>query len=95
MRVPPYRGLVHIGLRPAYDSAGKQIREVLVVDTAGGTSPHLTWASSEAGKTFCGLTPSRVSRTWFGVVGCAKCKRSARTQGVARITDVDGELISL
>lgn len=86
---------MHIGPRPAYDGAGKQIREVLIVDTAAGTSPHLTWASSEGGKTFCGLEPHRVSRTWFAMVGCAKCTRSARAQGVAQITDSDGELITL
>jgi hypothetical protein len=86
---------VHIGPRPAYDGAGKQIRDVLIVDTAGGTRPHLTWAAAEGGKTFCGLEPRRVSLTWFAMVGCAKCTRSARTQGVAQITDSDGELITL
>lgn len=86
---------MHIGPRPAYDSDGKHIREVLVVDTAGGTAPHLAWASSESEKTFCGLTPARVSRTWFEAVGCSKCARSARGKGIARIADVDGELIDL
>ncbi len=86
---------MHYGPRPAYDDDGKQTREVIVVDTAGGTSPHLTWASSEPGKTFCGLTPRRVSRTWFAMVGCAKCAKSARGKGVAQITDSDGELITL
>lgn len=86
---------MYFGPRPAYDSNGKHIREVLVVDTASGTAPHLAWTSSKSEKTFCGLTPARVSRTWFEAVGCAKCARSARGKGIARLTDADGDLIEL
>ena len=86
---------MYFGPRPAYDGDGKQIREVLVVDTAGGTVPHLVWSSSGPEKTFCGLAPHHVSRTWFAAVGCSKCTKSARLKGIAQITDVDGELIDL
>lgn len=88
-------GVMFFGPRPALDGDGVHLREVLVVDTASGTAPHLVWAGSKPEKTFCGLTPARVSRTWFRMVGCAKCARSARGKGIARLTDADGELIAL
>ncbi|MFS0701848.1 hypothetical protein AB6N24_17895 [Cellulomonas sp. 179-A 4D5 NHS] len=86
---------MHFGPRPAYNGAGEQIQDVLVVNTLGGIAPHLSWASSTSTKTFCGLAPDRVSRTWFELAGCAKCQAAAKRKGVARVTDVDGHLIDL
>lgn len=79
----------------AYDAAGHRVRDVLVVDTQAGSTPHLAWGGTDIAQTFCGLDIGAMSRTWFGLAGCAKCRRSARKQGVARITDVDGELVDL
>lgn len=86
---------MHLGPRPALDTDGKSIQEVFVVDTANGAASHLQWASSQVGTTFCGLTSHRMSQTWFELSGCKKCVRVAHAEGVARITDVDGELIDL
>lgn len=79
----------------AYGEAGKRIRDIQVVNTRGGTQPHLAWVGVGLTKTFCGLQAARLSRTWFEITGCAKCRRSAVHQGVATITDVDGQRIDL
>lgn len=87
---------MHLGPRPAYLTSGQGTREVLVVNTATGPTPHLAWAGSEGeSKTFCGRTAHHISRTWFELTGCAQCLAAARAQDLARITDVDGDLIVL
>ena len=84
------------GPRPAYLTSGKRTREVLVVDTATGLTPHLAWAGQDAGtKTFCGRSAHHLSGTWFQLTGCRKCRAAALTQDLARITDVDGEELEL
>lgn len=84
------------GPRTAYLTSGKRTREVLVVDTATGLTPHLAWAGKEAGdRTFCGRPAHHMSRAWFQHVGCRKCLAAALAQGVARITDPDGAEVDL
>lgn len=78
----------------AADGDGRQIADVLVADTVSGPAPHLLW-SRKPERTLCGLTPARPSRIWFAMVGCAKCRRAARTKGIATITDVDGATVRL
>lgn len=80
----------------AHDSSGKRVRDVLVVDTGGGTASHLAWLGNDAeATTFCGLVWTRPSRAFFEFNGCAKCVRAATAAGVARITDSDGEPVDL
>ena len=91
-----YRAKMNIAnLNPAFNDAGKRIRDVFVVETSGGTAPHLAWAGGGIEKTMCELAYQGMSRTWFELAGCKKCRRAARGKGVARITDVEGELIDL
>lgn len=66
---------------------------MVVVDTRGGTRPHLAWAPGEV--TFCGLAADRPSRTWFELTGCAKCARAGRSHGLVEITDVGGRRVPL
>lgn len=87
---------LHMGPRPAFLTSGRRTQEVLVVNTATGPTPHLTWASSSSGsETFCGRPVHHVSRTWFALTGCKRCLTAARRQDLARITDVDGSLVDL
>jgi len=74
---------------------GWSCRDIFIVDTRGGLAPHLAWGGTDVVTTFCGLTFATMSRAPFSLAGCTKCRRSARTQDVARTTDVDGEPVDL
>ncbi len=80
--------------RTAVDGAGHRVADILVMDTAGGLTPHLV-SSDDRERTLCGRVPSHLSRTWFDVTGCAKCRRVAANRGIASITDVDGRVITI
>ena len=78
----------------ATSGGARRVADVFIFDTRAGLAPHLVW-STTPGKTFCGLEPSRPSRTWFALAGCGKCRKSAVAAGIAMITDVDGEHVEL
>lgn len=78
----------------AYGPDWKHTQHVMVVNTAGGTSTHLSLKSG-SGTTLCGLQSARVARAWFLLSGCKKCSKAALKQGIATITDTDGTLIDL
>lgn len=78
----------------AYGPDWKHTQEVMVVNTTGGTSTHLSLTSGR-GITFCGQQSARVARAWFLLSGCKSCSRAALKQGIATITDTDGTLIDL
>jgi fatty acid/phospholipid biosynthesis enzyme len=78
----------------AYGPDWKSTQDVMVVNTAGGTSTHLSLKSG-SGTTLCGRQPARVARAWFLLSGCKKCSKAAIKQGIATITDTDGTLIDL
>lgn len=80
----------------AWDVTGHRIRDVVVVMTMRGTSPHLAFAGGGHGSTFCGLPAVvRLPAPWFRISGCLRCVKAASTQSVARITDVDGVMVGL
>ncbi|MHC6220492.1 hypothetical protein [Arthrobacter sp. MMS24-S77] len=78
----------------AYGPDWKSTQDVMVVNTAGGTSTHLS-LNSGSGTTMCGQQSARVARAWFHLSGCKKCSEAALKQGIATITDTDGTLIDL
>ena len=82
-------------LGPAQDAAGKHVRDVFVVDTRTGTACHLAWGGADITETLCDLAFTTMSRTWFELAGCGRCRKAARALGVAKVTDVDGELIDV
>lgn len=73
----------------AYGADGRRVRDVHIVNTRDGVQPHLSWVGVGIKKTFCGLEAATISRTWFDLAGCRRCRRSAADRGVASITDVD------
>lgn len=78
----------------AYGPDWKRTQNVMVVNTAGGTSTHLSLKSALA-TTLCGQQSARMARAWFLLSGCKKCSKAALKQGIATITDTDGSLIDL
>lgn len=70
---------------------GEHGPDILIVDTWGGNQPHLALLDDPY-VTFCGVETSGPSRTWFGLTGCKRCTASARTKGIAAVTDVDGDM---
>jgi hypothetical protein len=78
----------------AYGPDWKRTQDVMVVNTAGGTSTHLVLNSAMA-MTLCGQKTGSVARAWFLLSGCKKCSKAAIKQGIATITDTDGSLIDL
>ena len=74
-------------------SQGAPAPDVVVVDTRGGTRPHLAWTPGDV--TFCGLAVDRPSRTWFELTGCRKCARAGRAHGLVEVTDVGGRRVPL
>lgn len=78
----------------AYGPDWKRTQDVMVVNTAGGTSTHLALASSLV-TTLCGQKTGSASRAWFLLSGCKKCSMAALKQGIATITDTDGAIIDL
>lgn len=78
----------------AYGPSWKRTQDVLVVNTAGGTSTHLSLKSGRE-TTLCGQQSARVARAWFFLSGCKKCAKTALKQGIATITDTDGTLVDL
>lgn len=79
----------------AYGPDWKRTRDVMVVNTPGGTSTHLALKFSQSTGTLCGQQVARVARAWFLLSGCKKCAKAALKQGIATITDTDGTLIDL
>jgi hypothetical protein len=78
----------------AYGPDGRRTQDVMVVNTAAGTSTHLSFNSVRV-TTLCGQKVSHVARAWFMLSGCKKCAKTALKQGVAQITDTDGTLLDL
>src|SRR4051794_32950695 len=79
----------------AYAAGWRRSQDVMVVNTAGGTSTHLALKSARAATTLCGQQGAYVSRAWFLLSGCKKCSKAAVKQGIATITDTGGTLIDL
>jgi hypothetical protein len=84
--------LMHPG--PTTGTDGKRIADTFIFNTRGGLNPHLVLSTGRQ-KTLCGLEPANPSRTWFAATGCGRCRKAAKRLGIATITDVDGEIITL
>ncbi|MFF2842416.1 hypothetical protein [Paenarthrobacter sp. NPDC057981] len=78
----------------AYGPDWKRTQDIMVVNTAGGTSTHLALKSALF-TTLCGQKTGGVARSWFLLSGCKKCSKAALKQGIATITDTDGTLIDV
>jgi hypothetical protein len=78
-------------MNTSHHTSGEHGPDILVVDTSGGTQPHLALLD-DLTLTFCGVESSWPSRTWFVLTGCKRCTKSARKKGIAAVTDVDGDM---
>lgn len=79
------------GMNTSHHTSGEHGPDILVVDTWGGTQPHLALLDDPY-LTFCGVETSGPSRTWFALTGCKRCATSARKKGIAGIKDVDSDM---
>jgi hypothetical protein len=93
-QVTIHNSVPNILANEAYGPDWKRTQDIMVVNTAGGTSTHLALKSG-SGNTLCGQQSARVARAWFLLSGCKKCSKAAHKQGIATITDTDGTLIDL
>lgn len=93
-KVTIHNSLPNVLANEAYGQEWRRTQDVMVVNTAGGTSTHLALKSALA-TTLCGQKTGSLARAWFLVSGCKKCSKAALKQGIATITDTDGTLIDV
>lgn len=78
-------------MNTSHERSGEHGPDILIVDTPGGTRPHLALLDDPY-ISFCGVETSGPSRTWFALTGCKRCAAAARKKGIAAVTDVDGDM---
>jgi hypothetical protein len=78
-------------MNTSHEHSGEHGPDILIVDTPGGTRPHLALLDDPY-ISFCRVETSGPSRTWFALTGCKRCATAARKKGIAAVTDVDGDM---